>query len=124
MTLNKILALDALTCALMGIALIFLATALSGLLALPQDLLFHAGWLLLPIALFMALLARQSRPSAAGTWLVILGNLAWVVASLTVLLIADPNALGVGFVVIQAIVVAGLARAEFGALPRHTAGLT
>lgn len=124
MTLNKILALDALTCALMGIALIFLATALSGLLALPQDLLFHAGWLLLPIALFMALLARQSRPSAAGTWLVILGNLAWVVASLTVLLIADPNALGVGFVVIQAIVVAGLAWAEFGALPRHTAGLT
>lgn len=124
MKLNKILAFDALTCALMGIALIILAAALSGLLALPQDLLFYAGWLLLPIALFMAMLAKQTRPSAAGTWLVILGNVAWVVASLAVLLIADPNVLGVGFVLIQAIVVAGLAWAEFGALPRHTASLT
>lgn len=113
MTLNKILALDALTCALIGIVLTLSATALATLLALPQDLLFYAGCLLFPIALFMAVLARQARPWAAGVSLVIIGNAAWVLASLAVLVIASPNALGVGFLVIQALVVAVLALAEF-----------
>ncbi|WP_318883867.1 hypothetical protein RWA06_31790 (plasmid) [Sinorhizobium meliloti] len=43
MTINKILAFDALTCVLMGIVLTLWATALALLLALPRDLLFYAG---------------------------------------------------------------------------------
>lgn len=112
MTLNKILAFDALTCALMGILLLALAGWLSALLALPQDLLFYAGGLLLPIAAFMAVLSRQATPWAPGVWLVVIGNFAWVAASLAVLPLTSPNLLGTLFVLAQAVVVAALAVAE------------
>lgn len=118
MTTNKILAFDALTCALMGVVLTLSAGALAPLLALPRDLLFYAGCVLLPIAIFMAVLARQDRPWAAGVWLVIAGNAAWVLASLAVLLLTDPNMLGAGFLAGQALVVAVLALAEFKTVGR------
>lgn len=121
--LNNILALDALTCAMMGVGLTVAAPALSSLLALPQSLLFYAGCLLFPIAAFMAVLARQARPSPAGVWLVILGNAGWVLASLAVLAVAGPNVLGIGFLIVQAVVVALLALAEFNALARRPAGI-
>jgi hypothetical protein len=120
-TLNKVLDLDAVTCALMGVALTLAAAPLSELLALPQSLLFYAGCLLFPIAAFMAVLARQAMPSPAGVWLVILGNAGWIVASIAVLAVAGPNMLGVGFLVMQALVVAVLALAEFNALARRPA---
>lgn len=123
MTLNKILALDAATCALMGLALVVSASPLSALLALPQDLLFYAGCLLFPIAVFMAVLARQPRPWTVGVRIVILGNAVWVLASLVVLLATGPNALGAGFLVAQALVVTLLALAEFNSLGRHAAGV-
>jgi hypothetical protein len=116
MTINKILAFDALTCALMGVVLTLSAGALAPLLALPHVLLFYAGCVLFPIAIFMAVLARQDRPWAAGVWLVIVGNAAWVLASIAVLLLTDPNMLGVSFLAAQAIVVAVLALAEFKAV--------
>lgn len=122
MTLNRILAFDAFTCALMGAALIVAAPALSGLLALPQNLLSYAGWLLIPIAIFMAVLARQAAPWAAGVWLVILGNAGWVVASIAFLFVTNPNALGVAFVALQALVVAILAVAELNAGSRRPIG--
>lgn len=123
MTINKILAFDALTCVLMGIVLTLWATALAPLVTLPRDLLFHTGCVLFPIAIFMAVLARQDRPRSAGVWLVILGNAAWVLASLAVLMLTDPNMLGVGFLAAQALVVALLALAEFKAVGRQAAGV-
>jgi hypothetical protein len=114
--LKTILSIDALTCALMGVGLTVCASTLSTLLGLPQSLLSYAGWLLFPIAAFMAVLARQARPWPAGVWLVILGNAAWFLASLAVLAVTGPNLLGAAFLVIQALVVAGLALAEFKAL--------
>lgn len=118
MTIKKILALDALTCALMGVVLTLSASALAPLLALPRDLLFYAGCLLFPIAIFMGVLARQDRPWAAGVWLVIVGNAAWVLASLVALLLVAPNMLGAGFLAGQALVVAVLALAEFKTVGR------
>lgn len=123
MTINKILAFDALTCALMGVVLTLSAGALAPLLALPHDLLFYAGCVLFPIAIFMAVLARQDQPWAIGVWLVILGNAAWVLASLAVLLLVAPNMLGAGFLVAQALVVAVLAFAEFKAVSRPAMGM-
>jgi hypothetical protein len=70
----------------------------------------------LPIAAFMAVLARQARPWPGGVWLVILGNAAWVLASIAVLVVMGPNSLGAGFLIIQAMVVALFAFAEFKAL--------
>lgn len=123
MNLNRILGLDALTCAAMGVVLIAGASTLSTLLDLPQNLLFYAGCVLFPIAAFMAFLARQAATPPAGVWLVILGNACWVAASLVVLVVTGPNSLGVGFVVIQALVVALMALAEFNALNRRRAGI-
>ncbi|MDI6029380.1 hypothetical protein QBK99_24800 [Corticibacterium sp. UT-5YL-CI-8] len=123
MTINKILAFDALTCALMGIVLALSATVLAPLLALPHDLLFYAGCLLFPIAIFMAVMARQGQPWAVGVWLVIAGNAAWVLASVAVLLLTAPNMLGGGFLVAQALVVALLALAEFKAVGQKTASV-
>ncbi|GGA62686.1 hypothetical protein [Pelagibacterium lentulum] len=123
MTLKNILALDAATCALMGIALAAAAPTLSPLLTLPQDLLFYAGLLLLPIAGFMAILARQAQPWSTGVWLVILGNAAWVLASIVVLATTGPNMLGAVFLTFQAGVVAMLALAEFKAVARRRASI-
>lgn len=121
MSINKILALDALTCAIMGIVLTLSASALAPLLSLPGDLLFYAGCLLVPIAIFMAVLAHQDQPWTIGVWLVILGNAAWVLASLAVLLLTNPNMLGAGFLMAQALVVAVLASAEFKTVGRSAA---
>lgn len=115
MTIRTILAIDAATCAAMGIGLVAAAHGLAGLLGLPQDLLSAAGWLLLPIAVFMAALAWQAQPWRAGVWVIILGNLAWVIASIAVLFLTTPNALGAGFLAAQALLVALLALAEAGA---------
>jgi hypothetical protein len=117
MPIRKILALDAATCALMGLLLISATSYLSNLLGMPAQLLNYAGLLLLPIALFMAIVAWQTVPSAAGIWLIIVGNAAWVVASLVVLVFFDSNALGVAFVLSQAAVVAVLMSAEFSNRP-------
>jgi small-conductance mechanosensitive channel len=119
MTINRILTLDALTCGWMGIVLVASAAQLSTLLALPPDLLFYAGCLLLPTALFMAALGRQATPRQAGLWLVILGNAAWVLASIATLIIVGPNILGALFIGIQALVVAVLAMAEFNSVARR-----
>ena len=118
MTLNKLLGIDALTCALIGVLLTTFAPALSTLLALPHDLLSYSGGLLLPIAAFMAVLAWQARPWTIGVWLVAVGNGVWILASLTVLIALGPNVLGAGFLALQALVVAVLTMAEFNALAR------
>lgn len=120
--INKVLAADAVTCTLMGVLLTCLAPGLAELLLLPESLLFYAGVALLPIALFMAVLSMQAVPSLAGVWLVIIGNAAWVAASVAVLALTAPNALGVAFVVLQAAVVAAMAAAEWATRPRRVAG--
>jgi len=121
MTINKILAFDAFTCALMGMVLVLAGPALATLLALPQDLLLYAGYLLLPIAAFMAAMAW--RPVPAGVWLIILGNLAWVLASAIVLFTTGPNAFGAVFLVLQALAVALLGLAEFKFNARRAVGI-
>lgn len=119
MTINRILAFDAATCALMGLLLVAAAPALSMLLGLPAGLLFYAGLLLFPIAIFMMVLSRQTVPSSVGVRLVILGNAGWVAASLGVFAFTSPNALGIAFVLLQAAVVGALAVAELAASQRN-----
>ena len=112
MTLKKLLGLDGITCALMGVVLVTAAPALEVVLDLPQHLLLAAGYLLFPIAAFMAAMAWWTSTWMPGVRLIIAGNLAWVAASIAVLLLTGPNALGAVFLVAQALVVALLALAE------------
>jgi hypothetical protein len=122
MMINRLLAVDAATCVLMGAGLLVATDGLAALLHLPHGLLFWSGLALLPIALFMAVLALQPRPSSAGVWLVVFGNAAWVAGSLLVILVSRPNGLGVGFILLQGGVVAILTLLELNAMPSRYRG--
>jgi hypothetical protein len=112
--LGRILLADAATCVLMGLLLVVAAGLLGNLFALPSSLLFYSGWLLFPCAALMLFASKQSASSSAWVWLVIVGNLAWVVASLLVVTAwFSPNGLGMAFVLFQALVVAVLAGLEY-----------
>lgn len=111
--LGRILALDALTCTAMGLLLLAASGPIAGLTALPPSLLFYAGALLIPIAIYMAQVARKGTDNGLAVGLVILGNIGWVVASLALFAFIAPNALGVAFIMAQAAVVGLLAWLEY-----------
>lgn len=117
-SLKSVLAFDALTCAVMGVALIAGAPLLETVTAIPAGISLIAGVLLIPIAALMAVVAARFTAEPLAVWLVIAGNGCWVAASL-VLIGADliqPNAFGVAFILVQAAAVTALALMEFGAL--------
>jgi len=114
--LRGLLVLDATTCLLMGALLLAAAAPLAPWLGLPQPLLWWAGVLLVPCAALMGATAAMRRPLPGLVWLVILGNAAWVLASLGVLVIHAPTGLGLAFVLAQAGVVTLLLALERRAL--------
>jgi hypothetical protein len=113
--LARILTLDAATCAAMGLLLVLAAGPIAGITAIPATLLIWAGALLLPIAAYMALVARIGTGSALAVWLVILGNLGWVATSLALFGFIAPNGLGTLLILAQALVVGVLAWLEYRA---------
>lgn len=117
-SLKPLLALDAATCAAMGVVLLLGSTLVAAVTELPADLLFWAGASLIPIAAFMAISSRTTPVPGWAATLVVAGNLLWVAASifLPVAGLIAPNALGWAFLVGQAGVVAILAKLEFDAL--------
>ena len=118
--LRRVLALDALTSAVMG-ALLLLAP-LSSLLGVDPSLLKWAGLSLLPFAAFVGWLASREVPPRIGVWAVILINALWVIDSFALLATdwSDLTLLGRGFVVVQAVAVAVFAELEFFGLRRSS----
>ena len=116
--LRTLLRLDSATCAVMGAALTLGSGGLSAPLGLPSAVLFPAGLALFPIAAFMLFAARGGTVAAR---LVVAGNVAWVLASLVLVLVARPSGAGVAFVLAQAIAVAAFAALERRALVRDGA---
>jgi hypothetical protein len=113
--LARILVLDAATCAAMGLLLLVASSPLAGLTGIPAPLLLYAGLALIPIALYMAAVARVATGNALAVWLVVLGNIGWALASLGLFAVISPNILGTAFILAQAAVVAALAWAELAA---------
>lgn len=111
--LRRILALDSLSCAAMGLLMAFGAAALAPLFGLPEPLVRTAGLLLLPLAAFILWLASRPAPPPALVWMVILGNAGWTAESVVVLGQHQPTALGTAFVAAQAAAVLGLAALEY-----------
>lgn len=117
---RNIVLFDAVTCAAMGLLLVLAASPLAAWTEIPAALLFYAGLALLPIAAFMAAVARGHVRGLAGAAVVIGGNVLWAVASAE-LMIGDwiaPNGFGYAFIGAQAAAVAVLAALELYALRR------
>lgn len=121
--LRTLLLLDAATCTGMGAILTLAAAPLAAWTAIPASLLFYAGAVLFPVAVFMGMVAMRALANRTAVWLVVAGNGLWVAASLGLLVggwIA-PNALGQAFIVAQALAVALFAVLEHLAGRRSSA---
>ena len=117
--LKRILILDAASCLGMGAALVIGDAALSSLTGLSEPLLAGAGYLLVPLGLFIGWLATRSAAPAALVWLVIVGNVVWTLESLIVAFtMAGITGLGSLFVAGQGAAVLALAALEYVGLQR------
>jgi hypothetical protein len=107
-----------------GLLLVAAAGPLTTLLGLPEPLLRIAGLLLLPYAAFVAWIGRRTTPPRNAVRAVIAVNLLWVADSVLLLVFGPaltglaPTALGVAFVLAQALVVLGFALGQGIALRR------
>ena len=113
--LRRVLALDALSCAVMGIVMAAGSAPLAELFGLPAGLVRGAGIVLLPIAAFIGWLSARRVPPRLLVWLVIVGNVGWTIESFLVLgqYGGSATALGTAFVLAQAVAVLGLAALEY-----------
>ena len=123
--LRRVLALDAVSSAAMGCALVAFAPLLASWLNLPVDLLQQSGLVLLPFAAFVGYLALRPQPSRIGTWIIIALNAVWTIDSVLLLMSSwvEPNALGHAFVIGQAVIVGAFAELEFIGLRRASTAL-
>jgi|LNFM01.1.fsa_nt_gb hypothetical protein len=117
-TLQNVLLLDAATCVGAGALMAFGSNFVAGLTAIPAPLLYWAGLILFPIAALMAYAGLQATPPRPIVWLIVLGNIGWVIASVAVLAFIAPNALGTILILAQAAVVGVLALLEHSAQQR------
>lgn len=119
--LRRILAIDCFTCLAAATVMIGGAALLAPVTGLPASLTRAAGVALLPVAaLFGAMAAVRHLPRSLAL-LAVVGNVAWVFASLVVLSAVPVTTGGVAFVVAQAAVVAVLALLEWRAMSANRA---
>jgi hypothetical protein len=120
LSLRQILALDAVSSGAMGLLLVAAAGLLEPFLGISAGFQQAAGAILIPYAAFVAWLASRSEPSRALTWLIVGINAVWVIESLLALAagVISPTALGIAFVIAQAIVVGVLAELQIMSLRR------
>lgn len=118
--LRQILAADAVTGVLAGFAMTAGADLLAPVLNLNRDILFYGGIALAPFVVFLAWLALQPQPPRTGVMTIIVLNALWVIGSVALLVtgIEQPNALGYGFVIAQAVAVGVYAELEYIGLKR------
>lgn len=113
---RQLLLIDAATCLAAGLLLTFGAGLLEPLLGLPSWLLLPAGIILFPCTLFAAWAGRRVGVSTGPAKLMIALNLSWVVVSLGLLTLGWTTPLGTGFVLVQALAVAGISTAQIVSL--------
>jgi hypothetical protein len=118
--LRRVLLLDALATAATGLLMTFFAGTLTGLLEIPNTLLFYAGLILLPYALLVAWLASRETLPRWSVWAVIVTNVLWAIDSALLAMSGwvEPNALGYAFIIMQALVVVAFAELQYVGLRR------
>lgn len=117
--LKLVLTADALSCLGMGALLTAAAAPLSGLFGLSHDVVFGAGAVLLPIGLFILVIATRRNVTPLFIYTIIAGNVLWVADSL-ILAGSAPTitAIGTAFVLVQAAAVTVLTVLETVGLAR------
>lgn len=118
--LRRALLADAVISGASALLLLFGSAPLSRLLSVPPDLLRYAGVSLIPFTAFVAFLCTRASVSRGPVWTVIALNLAWVVASVLVLMTdtIDPNRIGIAFILVQAAAVLVFAEVQYVGLRR------
>lgn len=118
--LRTVLRLDAAASGLLGV--VAAAGGAAGLLAAPLGTsapwLVGVGLFLVVYALGLVALAAPTTIPRTGAWTVVIGNAAWVAASVVVALAGDLTVLGVVVVLVQAAAVALLAELQYTGLRR------
>lgn len=115
---RNVLLLDGLVSGAAGIVMAGGATLLAPVLALPEQLLFWAGIVLLPWCVALLFFARRpSLPRFAMLDIVAINGL-WVIASFGIMIggLVQPSLLGVLFISAQALTVALFLALQVGAL--------
>ncbi|MRX33364.1 hypothetical protein [Aminobacter sp. MDW-2] len=123
--LRNVLHADALISGAAGLLMMLGAPLLSTLLDLPTELLFWAGVVLVPFVAMLVVIARSTLVSRLVMIDIIAINVLWVVASFGLLVsgVVAPNALGIAFVVAQALAVAVFAELQVIAIRRATSAV-
>jgi hypothetical protein len=119
--LRPVLCLDAAASGALGVAATAGAGVLDTLLGLPADLLRGVGIFLVVYAVGLVVLAARPRIPRPAVGVVVLGNFAWVLASLglAVGLWSTMTVLGIVVVLAQAAAVAVFADLQYAALRRR-----
>ena len=113
--LRRALTIDALMTGATALLCVLAGGTLAQLLAVPEPLLRYAGVALVPFVLYVGFQARREIVSRASVVAIIALNIAWVVASVWLLVGSSiqPNALGYAFIVAQAVAVALFAELQY-----------
>ncbi|MFD8265420.1 hypothetical protein [Streptomyces althioticus] len=115
--LRRLLALDAVVTGANALAYLALSGPLGRFLGIGSGLLLGLGVFLAVYAAGVGLLAARPHPPTAGVRGVVEANLAWTAASLLALALwLSPTTAGAVWVVLQALVVGGLALVQHQAL--------
>jgi hypothetical protein len=103
-----------------GVALLQVAdsTFLSGLLSLPEPLVFESGLFLVAYTILLVVLARSTRVLSAIVTLIVIGNVSWALGCVALVAgnIVAPNALGLAFLTVQVVSVLAFAALEWAGL--------
>jgi hypothetical protein len=121
--LRNAILLDAAASGATALLLIAGAGLLDGLLGLPVALMREAGLILVPYVAFVAWVGTRATVARGAVWTIIAANAAWTAASFILLLSGwvAPTALGVAFVIAQALAVALLGELQYMGLRRTAA---
>lgn len=119
--IRRALMADALISGAAGVLFVFGAGLLAPLTNLPQVLLQVAGVAMFPWFLALLWMARADSVPREGVRVVIALNLLWVAASIALLFLTSPTALGYALVISQAVAVGVFAELQIIALKREPA---
>jgi hypothetical protein len=113
--LRIVLWADAASCLICGLLQVSFVRPLSQYLGLAPALLAGTGDFLLLYGAAVAFLATRARAPAGIIWLLVVGNVAWGLAAVGILLAGDvqPTLLGKGYILAQALTVLLLARLQY-----------